>query len=131
MAGQVFDNNAATGTPIAVVNYTANTNIIVNGNDGSAGDTDSLTLRGTDPANPGTSGNDNFDIDLTRAGMPGTRRSASPTASACDPAVQLAELQQLQYAQHPDARRGGYGDGRGPDRWQSGAGDRRRRRRGR
>ena len=30
-AGQVFDNNAATGTPIAVVNYTLNTNIIVNG----------------------------------------------------------------------------------------------------
>ena len=74
MAGQVFDNDAATGTPIAVVNYTVNTNIIVNGNDGSAGDTDSLTLRGTDPANPGTSGNDNFDIDLTRAGGPGTEK---------------------------------------------------------
>ena len=72
-AGQVSDNNAATNTPIAVVNYTNNTNIIVNGSSpaGTAGDTDNLFLLGTDPANPGTSGNDTFDVDLTRAGTPG------------------------------------------------------------
>ncbi len=72
-AGQVYDNNAATGTPIAVVNYTFNTNIIVNGSSpaGTAGDTDSLMLNGTDPANPGSSGNDTFNADFTRAGTPG------------------------------------------------------------
>ncbi len=72
-AGQLFVHNAATGTSIAVVNYLLNTNIIVNGSSpsGAAGDTDSLTLRGTAPANPGTSGRDLFDADLTRAGTPG------------------------------------------------------------
>src|SRR5439155_17317707 len=69
--GQVFVTNAATGTPIAVFNYVLNTNIVVNGNDGTAGDTDSLTLRGADPATPGASGNDGFDIDLTRTGAAG------------------------------------------------------------
>jgi hypothetical protein len=66
--GQLFSNNAATDTPIAVINYLFNTDIIVNGNDGSLGDTDNLVLRGTDPANPGTSGLDDFFIDLTAAG---------------------------------------------------------------
>ncbi|MCU0878232.1 MAG: Ig-like domain-containing protein, partial [Pirellulaceae bacterium] len=72
-AGQVFSNNAATGTPIAVINYQLNVNIIVNGSSpaGTAGDTDTLTLRGTDPANPGTSGQDTFDADFTAAGVPG------------------------------------------------------------
>jgi hypothetical protein len=72
-AGQVYSTNAATGTPIAVLNYMLNTNIIVNGSSpaGTLGDTDTLTLRGTDPASSGTSGNDTFDIDLTRAGTPG------------------------------------------------------------
>ncbi len=72
--GQVVDNNAATGTPIAVVNYTFNTNIIVNGSSpsGTAGDTDTLTLKGTDPGNPSTSGLDNFIADFTAAGGPGS-----------------------------------------------------------
>ena len=72
-AGQIFDVNTANGQPIATVNYVLNTNLIVNGSSlaGTAGDTDSLTLRGTDPANPGTSGNDFFDADFTRAGTPG------------------------------------------------------------
>ncbi len=66
--GQIYSNNAATGTPIAVVNYLLNSNIIVNGNDGSLGDADTLTLRGTDPANPGTTGIDNVFADFTLAG---------------------------------------------------------------
>ncbi len=72
-AGQVFSNNAATDTPIAVINYQLNVNIIVNGSSpaGTVGDTDTLTLRGTDPANPGTSGNETFDVDFTAAGIPG------------------------------------------------------------
>ncbi len=79
-AGQVFDNNAATHTPIAVVNYVNNTNIIVNGSSpaGTAGDTDNLYLMGTDPASDpdlgAPSGNDNFDVNLERAdvaGLPG------------------------------------------------------------
>ncbi|HUY90682.1 MAG TPA: DUF4214 domain-containing protein [Pirellulales bacterium] len=69
-AGQLFSTNAATGTPVAVINYTLNTNIIVNGNDGSAGDTDTLTLNGTDPANPGSSGNDSFVANFAAAGTP-------------------------------------------------------------
>ena len=68
--GQVFSNNAATNTPIAVVNYLLNSHIIVNGSSpaGTAGDTDSLTLRGTDPANPSTSGNENVVADFNAAG---------------------------------------------------------------
>src|SRR5690606_6309219 len=69
-AGQVSAINAATGTPIAVINYTLNADIIVNANDGTLGDTDTLTLRGTDPANPGTSGLEDFTINLTAAGTP-------------------------------------------------------------
>ena len=60
-------------TPIAVINYTHNTDIIVDGSSpgGVAGDTDSLTLKGTDPANPSTSGNDTFNADFTHAGTLG------------------------------------------------------------
>ena len=71
-AGQVSSINAATGTPIAVVNYVLNTNIIVNGNDGSAGDTDTLTLRGTNGTTPLTSGNETVTADFNLAGGPGT-----------------------------------------------------------
>ena len=69
-AGQVFDNNAATNTPIAVVNYVLNSNIIVNGSSpsGTAGDTDNLFINGTDPANPGSSGNEDFLADFTASG---------------------------------------------------------------
>ena len=67
--GQVFSTNLATNTPIAVVNYTLNTAIIVNGNNGLAGDTDTLTLRGLnpDPANVVT-GNDHVTANFTAAG---------------------------------------------------------------
>jgi len=45
--GQLRVTNAADGSLITVINYVANTGFIINGNDGMAGDTDSLTLRGT------------------------------------------------------------------------------------
>jgi hypothetical protein len=69
-AGQVFDNNAATNTPIAVVNYTNNSNIIVNGSSpaGTAGDTDNLFVNGTAPANPGTSGNEDVLANFAATG---------------------------------------------------------------
>ena len=83
----MFANNAATGTPIAVINYTLNTDIIVNGSSPArtAGDTDSLTLRGT-------SGNDVFDIDLTRLGRPAgfeliTATDGVQPSTACRPSA--------------------------------------------
>ncbi|HEU5432054.1 MAG TPA: hypothetical protein VFU81_10335, partial [Thermomicrobiales bacterium] len=78
-AGQLFSTNAATGTPIAVINYVLNTDLVVNGNDGSAGDTDTLTLNGTDPANPGASGQDNFIANFAAAGTP-----AAPMVTVTD-----------------------------------------------
>ena len=53
--GQLRVTNAADGSLITVINYVANTGFIVNGNDGSSGDTDTLTLRGT-------AGNDAFTV---------------------------------------------------------------------
>jgi hypothetical protein len=58
-AGQLIDNNAATGTSVAVVTYLHTHNFVVNGSStGATGETDNLFVNGTDPANPGTSGND-------------------------------------------------------------------------
>lgn len=54
--GQLIDNNAATGTSIAVVTYVHTNNFVVNGSTGAT--TDNLFINGTAPANPGTSGND-------------------------------------------------------------------------
>ena len=45
--GQLRVTNAADGSLISVINFVGNTGFIINGNDGSAGDTDSLTLAGT------------------------------------------------------------------------------------
>ncbi|HVX13124.1 MAG TPA: DUF4214 domain-containing protein [Pirellulales bacterium] len=68
--GQVIDNNEATNTPIAVVNYTLNTNLIVNGSSpaGGAGDSDTLTLDGTSPGSAGSSGNEDFLANFAAAG---------------------------------------------------------------
>ncbi len=71
-AGQVYAVNPATGgTSIAVVNYIDNSNIIVNGTTGAAGDLDTLYLNGTSPGNNATSGNDLFNVNLTNAGTAG------------------------------------------------------------
>ncbi len=48
--GQLRVTNAADGLLITVINYTSNTGFIINGNDGSAGDTDALVISGTDGA---------------------------------------------------------------------------------
>ncbi|MGB9690349.1 Ig-like domain-containing protein, partial [Thermogutta sp.] len=45
--GQLRVTNAADGSLITVINFVSNTGFIINGNDGSAGDTDTLTLSGT------------------------------------------------------------------------------------
>ena len=71
------------------MNYTTNTAIIVNGSSpaGTAGDTDSLTLRGTDPANPGTSGNDDVIANFTAAGNAANPLVRVYDAGAIPPAV--------------------------------------------
>ncbi|MCH5374284.1 MAG: hypothetical protein JJ992_09920, partial [Planctomycetes bacterium] len=79
-AGQVFSNNTSTGTPIVVVNYLANTDILVVDDDGFASDTDTLTLRGTrpDPASSVT-GNELVVADFTLDGD-----SANPVVQVWD-----------------------------------------------
>lgn len=67
--GQLVSTNSATNSPVAVVNYSLDTNIIVNGNDGSAGDTDTLTLKGL---NPGASGGQQFTADFATPGSSGS-----------------------------------------------------------
>ncbi|GAB4131525.1 MAG: hypothetical protein Kow0040_10920 [Thermogutta sp.] len=48
--GQLRVTNSADGSLITVINYVANTGFIINGNDGSTGDTDTLIISGTDDA---------------------------------------------------------------------------------
>ncbi|RMF91216.1 MAG: hypothetical protein D6741_16205, partial [Planctomycetota bacterium] len=45
--GQVRVTNAVDGSAVTVIDYMSNTGFIVNGNDGTQGDVDSLTVRGT------------------------------------------------------------------------------------
>ncbi len=66
--GEVNITNAGFGTPIANISYINNTDIIVLDDDGFLSDTDTLTLKGTNPGTPQASGNDTFNIDLTAAG---------------------------------------------------------------
>jgi hypothetical protein len=68
-AGQLGSTNNASSTPVAVVNYSLNTKIIVNGNDGSAGDSDTLTLKG---GNPSASGSGQFTADFATLGSTGS-----------------------------------------------------------
>jgi FG-GAP-like repeat/Bacterial Ig-like domain len=102
MYGTVADINGATNTPINVVNYLLNTNIIVNGQTGgNMGNTDTLTLDGTNPdtgvnANvsaPPPSGNDDFNADFTAAGTPlapmVTVTDLNPSAVAFTPLYNL------------------------------------------
>jgi hypothetical protein len=80
-AGQVTVTNAATGTVIAVVNYVSNTGLEIVGNDGSAGDTDRLILRGTDGVTQvGTSGRETVDVNFAAA-------IGSPLVSVTDTAT--------------------------------------------
>lgn len=85
-AGQVAVTNSASGTPIAVINYTTNTGLEIVGNGGSAGDTDRLILRGTDGVTQsGTSGDEAVIANFAASGLAGdpivsVRDSGSPGA---------------------------------------------------
>ena len=70
--GELVVTDLNFGTPIVDIDYVANTDIIVNDNDGFLHDTDTLTLLGTNPDNPGTSGNEFVAADFTAAGGAGT-----------------------------------------------------------
>ena len=70
--GQIIVRNAADGSVITTLDYTTNTGLEIVGNDGSAGDTDTLILRGTDGVTQsGTSGRDTAMVDLTATGQVG------------------------------------------------------------
>ena len=70
--GEIVVTNLGFGTPIVDIDYVGNMDIIVIDDDGFQNDTDRLTLRGTNPDNLGTSGNDVFNADFTAAGAVGT-----------------------------------------------------------
>ncbi len=78
-AGQLYANNSATGTPIVVINYLANTDVRVLDDDGFASDTDTLTLNGTNPDTTTASGQDVFAADFTNAG-----NAAEPLVTVTD-----------------------------------------------
>jgi hypothetical protein len=59
-AGQLTAVQSNTGMTDAVINYTNNSNIVVNGVTGAEGNIDNLFLNGTAPANGSTSGNEDF-----------------------------------------------------------------------
>lgn len=94
-AGQLFANNAATNTPIVVIDYLGNTDIQLLDDDGFDSDTDTATLRGTNPdANhPSVSGSDEFVADFSAVG-----NAAHPqvVVSDSDSGTVLYRLQKLE-----------------------------------
>ncbi len=68
LEGQVYGINSASNTPVAVVNYTGNLGIAVQGTHSGTGEIDTLTLDGTSPANGVTSGTDDFVANFAAAG---------------------------------------------------------------
>lgn len=66
--GELRVTNGAFGTPIVTISYINNLDIIVIDSDGGLSDTDTLTLRGTNPDNLGTSGQELVVADFTAAG---------------------------------------------------------------
>ncbi len=66
--GELRVTNAVNGSLIFVQQLLGNTDIIVMDDDGSATDTDTLTLRGTNPDTPQVSGNDTFLVNFDAAG---------------------------------------------------------------
>ncbi len=87
-AGEVVITNRGFGTPIANISFIANTDIIVDDDDGFTTDTDTLTLRGNnaDQAN-GLTGNNTFNADFTAAGD-----AVNPIVSVFDGATLLYRL---------------------------------------
>ena len=71
LEGQVYGINSASNTPVAIVNYTGNLGIIVQGTHSGLGEIDSLTLDGTAPANGTTSGTDKFLASFAADGTAG------------------------------------------------------------
>ncbi len=67
-SGEIVVTNGSFGTPIVDIDYVANTDIIVLDDDGFLNDTDTLTLRGTNPDNPNTNGDEYVVVDFTAAG---------------------------------------------------------------
>ncbi len=95
--GQLTVTNQV-GTTIVIVTYVANTDFIVNANDGSAGDTDVLTLRGTDGiTSAGTSGNEAVTVDFTTDGS-----AATPWIVVDDTAVAVPFLYAVEFVTNLD-----------------------------
>ncbi len=69
--GELIVTNASFGTPIVDIDYVANTDIIINDDDGFANDTDTLTLLGTDGTTPDTSGDETVVVNFTLDGTVG------------------------------------------------------------
>ena len=88
--GELRATNAADGSVIVVIQYVANTDIIVNDDDGSLSDIDTLTLFGTDPATGGTSGDDTFIANFNNAGT-----QAEPIVRVNDGALILYHLRNV------------------------------------
>ncbi len=65
--GELRVTNGAFGTPIVTISYINNLDIIVIDGDGGASDTDTLTMRGTNPDNVLTSGGEHVMADFTAA----------------------------------------------------------------
>ena len=72
--GELVVTNLGFGTPIVDIDFVANTDIIINDNDGFLNDTDTLTLLGSDPSNPGTSGIETAIVDFTAVGGVGSQQ---------------------------------------------------------
>ncbi len=67
-SGELRVTNGAFGTPIVAISYINNLDIIVNDNDGGVSDTDTLTLRGTNPDGTLTSGQELVEADFSAVG---------------------------------------------------------------
>ena len=78
--GQLFSNNTSTGTPIVVIDYMSNTDIRVLDDDGFVADTDTLTLRGTNP-DPGRTPGAPTGRDLVVADFNAAGNAADPMVS--------------------------------------------------
>lgn len=66
--GEVRVVNTAFGTPIVLIQYVANTDIVFVDDDAGLSDIDTITLLGTVPETPQTSGNDRITVDFNAAG---------------------------------------------------------------
>ncbi len=90
--GEVIITNASFGTPIVDIDYVNNLDIIVRDDDGFLNDTDTLILRGTDPSNPGTSGDELVNADFSN---PGTIAQPEVTVSDTASAMNLYRVREI------------------------------------